>query len=156
MDSLTSIDVAGTYRVEAGLDPRPTPFTSTLLVVGTSDLNPLFQVLNAKLPSNQPLPLLLIGSVLFDLLMRTQAMEMQPQELAQHMEVELEERLQWPHGALWHSSEGLALLEELYGAMRRLVWPQLQLHPHRAATAVFQRLTGTMMELGMMRMSGEP
>lgn len=156
MNSIAPLDEQGGHQVENRQFNHPQQFVSTVIVVGTADLDPLFKTLGEQLPTGQGLPMLLIGSILFDLLLRTQALELQSQELAQHMEVELEERLQWPHGVLWYTSEGLHLLEELYGTLRNLVWPQLLQYPDSIDTAVFQRLTGTMMELSIMRRVGQP
>lgn len=127
---------------------------TTTLVVGTTDLAESMREVQALLPEGQLLPNLMLGSVLFDLLMRTNAMELSAQELSQHLEAEMEERLGWRDGGFWYRTPVQQLLTDLYDIFRNVVWPELANNPTRKATAVLQQLDSIKMELSMMRPEG--
>ena len=123
---------------------------TTTLVVGTTDLADLMHQTHLSLQSRS-LPLMMIGSILFDLLMRTNALEVTPEEISQHVEVELEERLGWDNGHVWYEEVPQRLLFSLYEIMRTMIWPEIADHPTRKGTAVLQKLDQVRMEISMLR-----
>lgn len=127
---------------------------TTTIVVGTTDLAPHMEQVNALLKGERHLPWLIVGSTLFDLLIKTNALEMSASELSQHVEAELEERLGWQLGDFWIAPPVLTLLFELYEILRLAVWPELAANPTRKATAVLQQLDAIKLEISMMRPEG--